>query len=187
MISANLRSRQRGNALGNDINKETIYCVVSNDSETCSFNFDLYHKPIASTTLTVNGTVTSGNAIPVHIGESYHHHGKRGCGRELSLEQWDGKIIFHNTPSLGPNTPALHEPYKCGFTQTSAIAKISDVRLTKTSLDYNGKNQKLALTVRDRAGRQLQAGTDYDCLLIAKKTVKLYSKWSAVKSIKTKK
>ncbi len=65
---------------------------------------------------------------------------------------------------------------KCGFTQTSAIAKISDVRLTKTSLDYNGKNQKLALTVRDRADRQLQAGTDYDCLLNGKKTAAIAAK-----------
>lgn len=57
--------------MGNDINEETIYCVVSNDSDTCAFNFNLYHRPIASTTLTVNGTITSGDAIPVHIGESY--------------------------------------------------------------------------------------------------------------------
>ena len=58
--------------MGNDIDEETIYCVISNGSETCAFNFNLYHKPIANTTLTVNGTVMSGNAIPVHIGESYH-------------------------------------------------------------------------------------------------------------------
>lgn len=58
---------------------------------------------------------------------------------------------------------------KCGHTEKSAIAKISDVRLSKTSLDYNGKKQSLALTVKDRTGKQLKAGTDYDCTLNGKK------------------
>ncbi len=51
---------------------------------------------------------------------------------------------------------------KCGHTRTAAIAKISNVKLSKSSLDYNGKNQNVALTVSDRTGRQLKAGTDYD-------------------------
>lgn len=51
---------------------------------------------------------------------------------------------------------------KCGHTRTETIAKISNIKLSKTDLSYTGKNQNVALTVSDSAGRQLKAGTDYD-------------------------
>lgn len=51
---------------------------------------------------------------------------------------------------------------KCGHTRKAAIAKISNIKLSKTALNYTGKNQNVTLSVSDRTGRQLKVGTDYD-------------------------
>lgn len=51
---------------------------------------------------------------------------------------------------------------KCGHTRTESVAKISNIKLSKKDFTYTGKNQNIVLTVSDRTGRQLKAGTDYD-------------------------
>lgn len=49
----------------------------------------------------------------------------------------------------------------CGVQTSTAIAKISSVKLSKTSLTYNGKAQKPTVTVKDSKGNTLKQGTDY--------------------------
>ena len=65
---------------------------------------------------------------------------------------------------------------KCGHTRSSAIAKVTNIKLSKTSLDYTGKNQNLTLNVSDRTGRQLKAGTDYDYTFNGKKNGNIIAK-----------
>ena len=43
----------------------------------------------------------------------------------------------------------------------STIARIASVKLSKTSLTYNGKTQKPTVTVKDSKGNKLKNGTDY--------------------------
>ena len=50
----------------------------------------------------------------------------------------------------------------CGNVKsTVTIAKIKSVKLSKTSLTYNGKTQKPTVTVKDNKGKTLKNGTDY--------------------------
>lgn len=50
----------------------------------------------------------------------------------------------------------------CGAVQsTVTIAKVSKVKLNKTSFTYNGKTQKPTVTVTDANGKTLKQGTDY--------------------------
>ena len=52
----------------------------------------------------------------------------------------------------------------CGYSKITSVAKIAKVappKLSKTVYTYNGKVQKPAVTVKDSAGKQLKAGTDY--------------------------
>ena len=65
---------------------------------------------------------------------------------------------------------------KCGHTRTTSIAKVSTVKLSKTSFDYNGKNQKTVLTVKDSAGKTLKPGKDYDYTYSNKKNGKITAK-----------
>ncbi len=50
----------------------------------------------------------------------------------------------------------------CGNVKSNvAIAKVSTVKLSKTSFTYNGKTQKPSVTVKDSKGKTLKNGTDY--------------------------
>lgn len=50
----------------------------------------------------------------------------------------------------------------CGKTlSTKTIAKIASVKLSKTAVTYNGKNQTVTVTVKDSSGKTLKLGTDY--------------------------
>lgn len=52
----------------------------------------------------------------------------------------------------------------CGYTRvvsTTKIAKAATVKLSTSAYTYNGKVQKAAVTVKDSAGKQLKANTDY--------------------------
>ena len=46
-------------------------------------------------------------------------------------------------------------------TQTETIAKVSNVKLDKTSYTYDGKAKKPTVTVKDSKGKTLKEGTDY--------------------------
>ena len=46
-------------------------------------------------------------------------------------------------------------------TKTEVVAKVSDVKLEKTSYTYDGKAKKPTLTVKDSKGKVLKNGTDY--------------------------
>ena len=46
-------------------------------------------------------------------------------------------------------------------TKTEAIAKVSNVKLDKTSYTYDGKTKKPTVTVKDSKGKVLKNGTDY--------------------------
>ena len=46
-------------------------------------------------------------------------------------------------------------------TKTEAIAKVSNVKLDKTSYTYDGKTKKPTVTVKDSKGKLLKNGTDY--------------------------
>lgn len=65
---------------------------------------------------------------------------------------------------------------KCGHTYTETFAKISNIKLSKTDFSYTGKNQNVTLSVSDRTGRQLKAGTDYDYTFNGKTNGKISAK-----------
>ena len=49
----------------------------------------------------------------------------------------------------------------CGAEQTEVISAAKTIKLSKTSMTYNGKKQKPSVTITDAAGKKLKNGTDY--------------------------
>lgn len=49
----------------------------------------------------------------------------------------------------------------CGYSTMVSIPKVSTLKLTKTEVSYNGKNQKPSITISDASGRTLTKDTDY--------------------------
>jgi len=49
----------------------------------------------------------------------------------------------------------------CGAEQTEVISAAKTIKLSKTSMTYNGKKQKPSVTIMDAAGKKLKNGTDY--------------------------
>lgn len=118
---------QNGDVLGNgqnyqytpenDQTRERIYCNISDGTNSRTYGFWFFLKSIDSS-LTVNGASASGNAIPVHTGETYQLKAaaQAAPGKTLTY-QWgtlENKVF---TPFSG----------QTGDTYTCNIAKAEDV------------------------------------------------------------
>lgn len=49
----------------------------------------------------------------------------------------------------------------CGAEQTETIYAVKTIKLSKTAMTYNGKNQKPSVEIVDANGNKLESGTDY--------------------------
>lgn len=64
--------------------------------------------------------------------------------------------------TLSKNGSVTTKCASCGVVKSNTtIAKVSSFKISKTSLEYNGKIQKPGVTVKDSKGKTLKNGTDY--------------------------
>ena len=49
----------------------------------------------------------------------------------------------------------------CGTKKTETINAAKTIKLSKTTVTYNGKNQKPSVTITNSKGKKLKNGTDY--------------------------
>lgn len=96
----------------------------------------------AGTKCSVCGTVTKAQTTVKAKGHSYKTTTKKA--------------------TLTANGSVVTKCTVCGKVKSNvAVSKIKTVKLSKSSLTYNGKKQQPTVTVKDNAGKTLKNGTDY--------------------------
>ena len=84
------------------------------------------------------------------------------CGAELAKVKGHAVALREKAKATADDAGEIVETCICGqVMKTTAIAKISTVKIAKTKYAYAGKAIQPAVTVKDSAGKVLTAGTDY--------------------------
>ena len=85
------------------------------------------------------------------------------CGVELEQVKGHAVALVTKAKATADDAGEIVETCICGqVMSTTAIAKVSTVKIAKTKYAYAGKAIEPAVTVKDSAGKALAAGTDYN-------------------------
>ena len=141
---------------------------------------------VGTYTLTITGTGTyTGTASAAYTVTCQHNYTERITKQPTCAEPGEKTLICSICGAVGetieiPKTAHTYQDKKvtkrattskngiftavcsvCGAEQTDTIYAAKTIKLSKTAMTYNGKNQKPSVEIMDANGNKLESGTDY--------------------------
>ena len=137
--------------------RKTFTCSICGDSQTEEI-------PAAGHSFSADWTIDE-EATCAKEGSKSHHCSVCGAVTDITAisktahTYQNKKVTKRATTSKNGTFTAVCSV--CGAEQTETIYAAKTIKLSKTSMTYNGKNQKPSVTIMDANKNKLKSGTDY--------------------------
>lgn len=136
---------------------KTQTCNICGDTKTVSIPAT-GHKPASEWTVDKKATCTTEGSKSKHCTACKAHTNVTAISKIAHSYQNKKVTKRATTEKNGTLTSTCSV---CGKKKTETIYAAKTVKLSKTSITYNGKNQKPSVTVTDAKDKKLKSGTDY--------------------------